>query len=386
SNEKQKILINNIPVHIYFKDINLRYILANNSYANLLGLTVNDIIGKTDDEISNSEIAEFYQKLDRQVIETKKPIIDLLREHEDPNGKKYWAKTSKMPYFGEDNKIKGVIGIVNDVTKQIENEQKMKLQTEILQNAHKDITDSISYAKTIQQALLPNKNIIDKYFDDYFVFYKPKEAVSGDFYYLSEKDEYIIFAVADCTGHGVPGGFLTMLGITYLNDIIKRNETDNVGKVLDILNKRIKSAFKYKSDNTNGLDIALCAINRNTNVLQYAGAYNPLWIIRDNNLLEYRATRKTIGVYFNEANFNTNIIQLYDNDLIYLFSDGYRDQIGGKENKKFLVKRFRKLLLDNHKLPMKEQEEVFNKTLKNWKGNNEQIDDITIMGIKWKIS
>lgn len=387
NNQKQKILINNIPVHIYFKDKDLRYVLVNNSYAKLFNLSVEEIIGKTDDEIISSDISTFYQRLDKQVIRSGKPIIDLQREHIDLSGKKYWAKTSKMPYFNKNSKVSGVIGIVDDITKQVESERKIRLQTEILKNAHKDITDSISYAKTIQQALLPNKNIVDKYLKEYFILYKPKETVSGDFYYLSEKDNHLIFAVADCTGHGVPGGFLTMLGITYLNDIIKRHETDNVGEALNLLRERVKSTFKmYGSDNTNGLDIALCAINIENNMLQYAGAFNPLWIIRGGKLIEYRATRNPIGLYFNELDFETNNIQLQENDLIYLFSDGFQDQLGGLDNKKFLVKRFRKLLIDIQKFPLKEQETILNKTLKDWQKHNEQVDDITIMGVRWKIS
>ena len=258
--------------------------------------------------------------------------------------------------------------------------QKNKIKT-----AHKNITDSINYAETIQQALLPSIKLINSYLNEYFLLFKPKEKVSGDFYYINKIDKYLVFAIADCTGHGVPGGFLTMLGITYLHEIVKREEIVNPGKILNILRERFKNTFKeFGTNNNNGLDIALCAINTKTNILQYAGAYNPLIIIRNEELIQYKATRSPIGFHPKERNFKNNEIYLQNNDLIYLFSDGFQDQFGGSKNEKFMAKSFKKLLFEIHKFPMTEQKEELEQTFNKWKGNEEQIDDVSVLGIKFK--
>ncbi len=255
-----------------------------------------------------------------------------------------------------------------------------------IEKAHKDITASINYAKRIQEALLTSKKLIESYFNEYFIFFKPKETVSGDFYYMYKINKYIIFAVADCTGHGVPGGFLTMLGITYLHEIVRQKEKTNSGFVLNQLRQRIKNTFKnFEQAANNGLDIAFCTINTETNVLQYAGAYNPLWIIRENKLIEHKATRNPIGSYPKEVDFKNNEIQLFNNDVIYLFSDGYQDQYDSENKQRFTKKRFKALLLEIHKYPVEQQKELLGDVLKKWKKKNPQIDDIAILGVKWKI-
>lgn len=256
----------------------------------------------------------------------------------------------------------------------------------IIEKAHKNIISSIEYAKTIQDALLTSKELIDSWIADYFIFFRPKEKVSGDFYYINKLEDNLIFAVGDCTGHGVPGSFLTVLGITYLQDIVKRRDTDNPGEMLNMLRQRIEEIFKsFGSNNRNGMDIALCSINTKTNVLQYAGANNPLYIIRNNELIEFKATRNPIGFYPVERTFENNIINLENDDLIYLFSDGFQDQFSGNSNTKFTPKRFREMLLKIHKQPLPKQEEIIIDTLQQWQNGIAQFDDITIMALKWKI-
>jgi len=252
---------------------------------------------------------------------------------------------------------------------------------------HKNITDSINYAKHIQKGLLPSNDIIESYLPgDHFLFFKPKEVVSGDFYYVNKIQKHLVFAVADCTGHGVPGGFISMLGITYIHEIIRRLETDTPGETLDLLRSRVKDSFSAFGTNSNdGLDIAFCSIDTETNILQYAGAYNPLWIIRQGELIEIKATRNPIGNYPRLKSFINNIFQLENNDKIYIFSDGYLDQFSQESMKKFSIKRFRKLILETSHLPMQNQSEVLSKTLIEWQGGMVQIDDITVMGIEWKI-
>ena len=260
-------------------------------------------------------------------------------------------------------------------------------QKEDLLEKNKNISDSINYAKAIQNTLLPSDKDFQKYFsDNYFIYYQPKGTIGGDFYFINKVNDTIVFAVADCTGHGVPGALITMLGITFLQDIIKKNIVNSTGKVLELLRKRIKDAFKsYGKDiqNKNGMDIAVCALNTKTKIMQYSGAFSPMLIIRDNKLLDYKPTRNPIGYYPVEKKFETQDVQLQKDDYIYLFSDGYQDQTGGDQNKKFLKRKFYNLLLKINKYPIKEQKNILDKILQEWKGNNSQVDDMTVMGIKW---
>ncbi len=260
----------------------------------------------------------------------------------------------------------------------------IKEKNKIIKKTHKNITDSINYAKTIQESLLTSKTLINKYIDEYFILFKAKEQVSGDFYYINKIGKHITIAIADCTGHGVPGGFLTMLGITHLHEILNRKETGNPGYALDFLRERFKKTFKkFGSNKNHALDIALCVIDTETNMLQYAGAYNPLIIIRNNKLIEYKATRNPIGFYPKEKNFKNNEIQLQDNDFIYLFTDGFQDQLSGKDNVKLKSTSFKKILIDIHKLPVKIQENKLNKIFEDWKDKSQQTDDVLIFGMKF---
>ena len=251
----------------------------------------------------------------------------------------------------------------------------------------KHLNDSINYSKYIQDSLLPLNSFMEKNIPgDFFIYYQPKETIGGDFYYVNKVGDYLILAVADCTGHGVPGALITMLGITFLNDIIDQNIVNNTGETLNILRTKIKTTFRSYGDNLqnkNGLDIALCAINLKTNVMQYSGAFNPLYIFRDKELIEYKATRNPIGYYPIEKDFKTTKIQLQNNDIIYLFSDGYPDQVGGPKNRKFSKRQFKDFLQEIHTFPIAKQSIFVDKIMQKWMGNSSQVDDITLMGIKW---
>jgi len=259
----------------------------------------------------------------------------------------------------------------------------LKQQKQIIEYSHKNIQDSINYASRIQQALLPADKLFTKNFSSHFILYKPKDIVSGDFYYFKKIDNYIIVAVADCTGHGVPGAFVSMLGIAFLNEIVRKRDVTSASQILEELRKEVKTTLK-ENTSKDGMDIALCVINKETNVLQFAGANNPLYIFRNKKLIEIKATRNPIGVYFkNEEVFKNNEFQLQAKDTIYMFSDGYTDQFGGNEGKKFMFKQFHSLLKSLQEETLIKQKEILNQTLENWKGNDfNQIDDILILGLK----
>lgn len=394
----QQIIIDNLPAHIYLKNEKLEYLLVNKSYSKALNTPINEIIGKRDIDIISHQAAEEYEKQDKQIIETCTELLNYERQHKTSNGKEYWTSTSKVPYSNNDN-INGIIGIVQDITEKVKliaKQNKLSdslhkslnlvlTQKSTIEKTHRHITDSINYAKTIQEALLTPESLMKEYLKDYFLLFKPKDIVSGDFYYVNKINNQLVFAVADCTGHGVPGGFITVLGITYLHAINLQKIDMPSGNILNILREQIKATFRtFGSENSNGLDIAHCKIDTKTNILQYAGAYNSLFIIRNNKLIEYKATRSPIGFYPVEKVFENTEIQLLDNDLIYLFSDGYLDQYNYEDTKKFSKKRFKQTLLDICAKPLSEQKIILENILQNWKKNTDQLDDITILGIKWK--
>ena len=229
--------------------------------------------------------------------------------------------------------------------------------------------------------MLPKKSTIDNLLKKYFLFFKQRYSVGGDFYYVNKRNDYIVFAVGDCTGHGVPGGLLSMIAITYLHEIIRDETIKTTGLTLDLIRQRFKKIFD--DNNYSGFNIALCAINTKTNVLLYSGAYHPLIIVRDNKLTEHKATRNPIGHFFNEVNFGTKEIQLNKGDNIYIFSDGYFDQLN-PDGKKIGKKRFKELLLKCSSLPFDEQKKRLSAYLENWKKEEIQIDDITVLGLKWE--
>ena len=289
-------------------------------------------------------------------------------------------------------------------------------QKDELQVVHKNITDSINYASKIQNAILPTSVLFKEFFADYFIFFKPRDVVSGDFYYIKKINKYLIVAAADCTGHGVPGAFVSMLGISFLNEIIRKQEIKKANEVLDELRVYVKNAFHQSENNENtqkdGMDISLIVINTETNMLQFAGANNPLYIINNEESEELRVKseepvaksqkpeaksqlptaniaelkvikpdKQPIGIYIKERPFTNHEVQLQKNDRIYLFTDGYLDQFGGEDGRKFYAKRFKKLLLENIETSMSEQNIILGHTFKEWRGHHNQLDDILIIGL-----
>jgi serine phosphatase RsbU (regulator of sigma subunit) len=264
--------------------------------------------------------------------------------------------------------------------------KKINSQKIEIEKSHEKIQHSINYASRIQQALLPEDSFLSENFSSHFIFNKPKDIVSGDFYYLKKKNEFIIIAVADCTGHGVPGAFVSMLGISFLNEIINENKVENAAKILEELRIKVKTSLKQtdkKNSNKDGMDIALCVLDTKTMQLSFSGANNPLFIVKENSFEEFKATRNPIGIHPKELPFKNNEIQLQKQDKIYMFSDGYTDQFGGEKGMKFYKNNFKELLIRNSTNSLSEQKIVLSETLKNWQGAKyKQTDDILIVGIE----
>jgi serine phosphatase RsbU (regulator of sigma subunit) len=252
------------------------------------------------------------------------------------------------------------------------------------------ITDSIDYAKTIQEAILPDDKKLNALFPEHFIFYKPKAIVSGDFYWIGKKDNKIICAVADCTGHGVPGAFMSLLGQNILENVIQHHTTVDPGTILTALNEEIVIRFskgKNRESVNHAMDIALISLDDTNRKLQYAGARNSLYIIRENVLTEIKADKMSTGIVSKDltiVNYTNNEYTTQAGDMIYMFSDGFPDQKGGPDGKKFFYQSFKDLLCAISTLPVEEQKQKLDATITSWIGVGEQIDDILVMGIRIK--
>lgn len=253
---------------------------------------------------------------------------------------------------------------------------------------NKEITDSILYAKRIQQAVLPGRLTLERTLPEHFIMLKPRDIVSGDFYWVEEKNERVIVCAADCTGHGVPGAFMSLLGLTFLNEIVNKDEIMKAGEILNRLRTYIIRSMSHKHEEEkqgrDGMDLSMIVIDKQLNMLEYAGAYNPLVIVRNGEIIEYKADKMPIGKHVGEEGpFTNHKIDLIDQDMIYLFSDGFPDQFGGEKGSKFKTKPFKRLLQRISTEPVNSQSKLLESELKSWMGMEEQVDDILIMGIRY---
>ena len=261
----------------------------------------------------------------------------------------------------------------------------LEKQKEEIQQKNDLITDSIDYAKTIQEAVLPTPKHIEELFPESFVLYKPKSIVSGDFYWVKKTDDRLICAVADCTGHGVPGAFMSLLGYNMLENSVKKMKDGQPATILENLNKELINRLAGNEEETakHGMDISLITINQNNNTLQFAGAHNDVYIVRNKALIELKADRMGIGQPHAGAFINRNV-ELRKGDMIYLFTDGFADQIGGPNRKKFYHGPFRELLISISILDMETQREQLDKAHTQWLCEKfEQTDDILVMGVRY---
>ncbi len=261
-------------------------------------------------------------------------------------------------------------------------------QRDEIQEKNELITESIEYAKTIQEAIITSDEYFRNIFSDLFILFKPKDIVSGDFYWgYKTKSNKIFWVAADCTGHGVPGAFMTMIGMSLLNEIIIEKEIEETNEILDLLRdsviKTLNKNVDLDSDEKmrNGMDIAICCWDLNTNELSYSGANNPMYIFRDGELLEYKADKQPIGIYKKMTPFTKHTVELQKGDKIYTFSDGYADQMNEEENR-FKIANLKKAILEVGAQPTASQREFFDSTYENWKGNYEQMDDVVLIGVE----
>lgn len=256
---------------------------------------------------------------------------------------------------------------------------------EIIQKQYEEISASIRYAKRIQTVILPATKLVKNYLNDSFILYLPKDVVAGDFYWMENKDDFIIFAVADCTGHGVPGAMMSVVCNNMLNRSVREFDLIQPSQILDKVGELLMLEFDSEEDFQDGMDISLCVLNTKSGELEWAGANHPLWIVKshDNEILEIKGDKQAIDRYPNVSPFTNHEVKLSKGDQIYLFTDGYRDQFGGERDKKFMRKKFKELVVKAAESPMQNQRTIFLDNFMSWKGDYEQIDDVCIIGVKF---
>ncbi len=361
----------------------MELVWANNTFLDINGLTLEEYKkekGRTLFEVST------YLDIKNMVDDCirKKTGASYESENITKNMGKRWFQSILSLIFDENDQLQNLLVIDSDITtiKQIEEEIRQK---------NKDITDSIHYAKRIQQSILPTKIKIQELIPESFIYYQPKDIVSGDFYWMEgiENSSKIIVAAVDCTGHGVPGALLTIVGNDLLNHIVNELKISNPKNILKEMNASIINRFSLIEDSTSreGMDMALISIQKTDGniYLRYAGAYNALFYIRNNEIFVLEAMKEHIGSIPLELGdeIHEHTLEVLKGDIVYMFSDGYADQLNGVTGKKFMKGKFKDLLLDIHQKPLEEQKRILEQTHLNWRGNTFQTDDMLVMGLKF---
>ncbi|HOM39428.1 MAG TPA: SpoIIE family protein phosphatase [Bacteroidales bacterium] len=262
------------------------------------------------------------------------------------------------------------------------NETKENLS--ILEYKLRNVTDSLVYARHIQKALLPSESFLANHFNDYFIFYQPRDVVSGDFYWFGITGDRICVISADCTGHGVPGALMSIIGQNILNQVISNGNSDNPAEIMERLDVSVRNYFSREGEYyiRDSMDIGICMIDHKRKVIEFAGAFSSMYFIKDNRLKEIKGDKQILGMKPEKFRFTSQVENFSGGEVVYLFTDGYADQFGGEEGKKFMYRRFRYLLTTINMLPLHEQKTILEETLNSWKGNNEQVDDILVIGLR----
>ncbi len=345
----------------------------------------------------NDEIGDMNMALN-ELVESMQRTTEFAREVGQGNFDSYFKPLSEHDTLGhallrmrsdlrENERVleQKVIERTEEVVRQKEEIQEKNQELEVL---YKHVTDSIRYAKRIQEAILPPDALVKRLLPQSFILYKPKDIVSGDFYWVDEKDGKVFFAAVDCTGHGVPGAFMSIVGYNLLKDIIADHEPLSPAQVMDSMKKGVSRTLHHGHSEDNnakdGMDMSMCAIDFKKMELNFAGAFNPMYLVRDGKLHQYHADKFPVGLMEGTENqsFTNNIINIQKGDTIYVFSDGYADQFGGPKGKKFMVTHFRELLIKASALNIHEQRDFLFKTIEDWRGTLEQVDDILVIGVK----
>jgi len=409
--EKLSIVASKTDNAVVIMDAHGKFLWINEGFKRMYGFSFEEMIKERGDNIFDTSSNVYVKDLIHTCVKEKKTVIyeSMIISRQ---GNKIWAQTTLTPIIDDYGNVSKLIAIDTDIgqlkTAEIEisnQKEELQAQSEMLSEINNElektnilITDSISYAQRIQEAILPSEDIIKNYFSESFVFFKPKDIVSGDFFWFlkPETDEWekannkVFFAAVDCTGHGVPGAFMSMIGNTLLNDIVGKEKIFKPSEILSKLNSGIinlLSQSKNSGDSQDdGMDITICKFDPDMEELEIALANHTAYISKNGELTSIEGDIFSIGGFFAKRfkpKFKDHIIETNEDTILYLFSDGYKDQFGGKNKQKFIETRFKKMFEDNMHKSMAEQYKIVEQTFTNWKGINKQIDDVMVIGIKF---
>lgn len=329
--------------------------------------------------------------VDQRLIEFLQESITSLRENQQQTISEVSVESDlgelimeikSIPEFDDEENLDTILFVAHDMTE-------FKMIEADIKEKNKKISDSINYAQRIQSSILPDTRFIQEFFPRSFIFYRPKDVVSGDFPWFFHKNDISYVAAVDCTGHGVPGALISFIGYFLLNNIVNAQTDHSAALILDELHQAVRSTLKQDKEGAtgrDGMDLAFCMIDKKKKVLQFAGAYRPLYLLRDGELIEYSGSRKAIGgiplAKKIEKDFENHLINYQDGDKIFIFSDGLPDQFGGEEGRKYLTRRVRENLTNNSDASMAHFSRLFPKEFYEWMGDHKQLDDVLLIGIE----
>ena len=379
---RMQALSENSPDLIIRLNTKGQFFYANPVSNKYMGLSPQDIINIHLNEIGiNEKLLNFFKDTIKKVRKTNQNIIEEL-EFETAAKENRIMTFNAIPEFNE-NELETILFVGHDIT------EAKKIELEI-KDKNRKINESINYSQRIQSSILPSTAIIQEYLPKSFIFYIPRDKVSGDFPWFFKKNDIIYISAVDCTGHGVPGALLSFIGYFQLNNIVDHDREFTAGQVLDNLHYGVRTTLKQDradADARDGMDIAFCRIDLKKNNLQYSGAHRPLYLLRNNELIQYKGNRKAIGGIPHknkpEKDFVTHDIKIVKGDKIFFFSDGLPDQIGGPEGKKYSPRRIREIILENKDLSMQQFSNLFSNDFDKWKKDKKQIDDVLLIGIEF---
>jgi PAS domain S-box-containing protein len=388
ANEDQNLIIHNLLEHFHRyhplpllveTDLQGNILFANEEFIKLSKYTSSELIGKNINILRSSRMETgLFTDMWNHLKAGKPWRGELQNRAKDYNT--YWIDTFICPIFNEEGEIIKYWSVAFDITAQM-------LQKDKIEAFNHDVLESLKYARRIQKTILPSKKAMDEELNDYFVLYKPKDVVSGDFYWFNKTIDRIYVAVVDCTGHGVPGAFMSLIGYNLLNQIVLQQHIHRPGEILTELHRQVRATLRQDEDDAltqDGMDLCLCAISRFGEEVEFAGAKRPLYWVNNKQLIIIEPDKMSIGgeQMEQERIFKTHLLEVEPGDAVYMFSDGFVDQLGGPHEKKFSTKQLKMLIENNHQETMNVQKALFNIVWKDWRGDNEQIDDVTMIGIR----
>lgn len=389
--QKYRSLVENLGEGVGIVDLKENFIFSNRAAEEIFNVPKGCLLGKNMKDFTTEEQYQEIAKQTENRKKGKKGVYEI--EITWNNSEKRNIIVTATPQTDPIGNVVGTLGIFQDITDRIKLINELRDAKERAENAYKiieqkntKITDSIEYAQDIQKALFPSEEMLEIFFPDSFILYKTKDIVSGDFPWISFKNNINYVAAVDCTGHGVPGAFMSMLGNGLLNQAVNEHGLTKPSEILEDINNGIFTMIQSVEDSafSDGMDLALCAIDFMNKKIEFAGAFRPLFIYRDDELIQIKGDISPIGYYFHKEikGFTNHEFEFKEGDSIYIFSDGYAHQYGGDQGKKMGTKQFKHHLASVQGLEMKEQKKILTKRFEDWQGDNEQLDDVLIIGIK----